>query len=134
MQTTKEIVSYVKQKKKQGYEGYQDMLKYFSDFNLEQLDYLEIYFKGRKNNQEYLLTFREIITLFIAIIAVFVSVIPDALKNDVVSLQSISFVIISVGILALLLFYSIYEIVSTKNTIYETILEIIQKVKINHDN
>lgn len=80
MKTPKDIRNYVNKKRKQGYEGYKDMTKYFEKFSLEQLNYIIIDTKARIGEYERLNSFKNIFTLVIAVFALVSLVTPIAEK------------------------------------------------------
>lgn len=129
MDTLDEIYNFVKKKKKQGYEGYQDIIEDFKKYDAEQLDYLEIAFKVSIESNKRLAAFREIVTLSVAILAIIFSVVPDELKSNANSFSLILLNILGFFVLCILVFLFLSNYPSRKIDVCTTALQIIKKIK-----
>lgn len=129
METIEEIRTYIKKKKKQGFEGYQDMVAYFKKFSPEQLDYLETTFNANIGSFERLLAYRDIAVLAVAIIAMFTDVLPDSVKENWNSLALLLAELLLYGTLCLTIYMFLNYYPSKQINIDKIALEIIEKVK-----
>jgi len=131
MEKISEIKNFVKKKKCQGFEGYIDMLEYFNRFSLEQLYYIEISLKTEVESSKRLSSYREIVTLFVAILALIVACVPEQFKGNANHFA----LLLSSLLMNVVLAFSVYCFLSTHTSkvidLCRTALKVIAKVKNN---
>lgn len=112
MQAIKEIRKYVKAKSKQGYEGYLDLLKYFSAFDKKQIEYIELCAKNNSKSFERLSSIKELLTIFIALFALIFSCLPESYKVSAFIPNLLQLGIVAVFVIVL---YVVIDIFCSQN-------------------
>lgn len=107
MDTYKEIEEKTTKKSKQGYEGYQDCLMYYKNFTVEQLDYIELTAKLALESSKRFYEFKEIVPLFISMIALFLGIVPEQLMNNIDSFEKVGIALLG----GMFLYYVIYFLI-----------------------
>lgn len=133
MKNLQEIQKYIGANKKLGFDGYQSIKQYLSEFNMAELDYIEVSFTLGKESAERLMQFRDVIPLTMAIFAAIIALIPDNMKENLAFFPNLlgQFLIIFCGALLIYLFLNNYP--SKKIDTCRTALEVIKKIKVERN-
>lgn len=129
MQKLSDVKKFIRSNKKLELNGYQSIKSYLRNFSDEELDYLEISFIISKESSERLMAFKDIVPICIAIYAVIAALIPDIMKNNLLSFSSILGQFSIVFVIALLIFLFLNNYPSKDIDTYRTGIEIIKKIK-----
>lgn len=129
MQKLSDVKKFIRSNKKLEFNGYQSIKSYLRNFSDEELDYLEISFIISKESSERLMAFKDIVPICIAIYAVIAALIPDIMKNNLLSFSSILGQFSIVFVIALLIFLFLNNYPSKDIDTYRTGIEIIKKIK-----